>query len=61
MQLVTADLLADRLDDALSNPRYRQRASEIGRAVRARNGAAAAVERLEGLVAQAAGAYGVAR
>jgi len=59
--LVTADLLADRLDEALSDPRYRKRASDIGHAVRARNGAGAAVERLERLVAQGAGAYGVAR
>jgi vancomycin aglycone glucosyltransferase len=61
VQLVTADLLAERLDDALSDPRYGRRASEIGRAVRARNGAASAVERLEQLASQAAGADGAPR
>jgi vancomycin aglycone glucosyltransferase len=56
VQLVTADVLADRLDEALSDPRFHERASEIGGAVRARNGAAAAVARLEHLVARGAGA-----
>jgi UDP:flavonoid glycosyltransferase YjiC (YdhE family) len=61
VQLVTADILAERLDDALSDPRYGRCAAEIGRAVRGRNGAPAAVDRLERLVAAAAGACGVAR
>ena len=61
VQLVTADILAERLDDALSNPRYGRRAVEIGRAVRGRNGAPVAVDHLERLVAASAGACGVAR
>jgi vancomycin aglycone glucosyltransferase len=61
VQLVTADILAERLDDALSDPRYGTRAAAIGRAVRARNGAPAAVERLERLVSATAGVSGVAR
>ena len=61
VQLVTADLLAERLDAALSDPRYRKRATAIGHAVRPRNGAAAAVERLEHLVSHGAAAHGVAR
>src|SRR3954447_2355573 len=61
VQLVTADILAERLDDALSDPRYGKRAAEIGRAVRGRNGAPAAVEQLERLVSATAGAYGMAR
>ena len=61
VQLVTADIVAERLDDALSDPRYGARAADIGRAVRGRNGAPAAVERLERLVSPTAGACGVAR
>jgi sterol 3beta-glucosyltransferase len=61
VQLVTADILAERLDDALSDPRYGRRAAEIGRAVRGRNGAPAAVDRLERLVAATAGACRVSR
>ena len=61
VQIVTADVLAERLDAALSDRRHGERASEIGRAVRGRNGAPAAVEQLERLVSATAGACGVAR
>jgi UDP:flavonoid glycosyltransferase YjiC (YdhE family) len=54
VDLVTPDILAERLDDALSDPRYRNRAIEIGRAVRARNGVGAAVDHLERLVSASA-------
>ncbi|HMF99453.1 MAG TPA: glycosyltransferase [Vicinamibacterales bacterium] len=61
VNLVVPDTLAARLDEALTNPRYRRRAAEIGRAVRARNGAAAAVDHLERLVTASAAPSGLAR
>ncbi|HJZ76940.1 MAG TPA: glycosyltransferase [Vicinamibacterales bacterium] len=61
VDLVMPDTLAERLDEALTNPRYRSRAAEIGRAVRVRNGAAAAVDHLEGLVSASAAPSGLAR
>jgi vancomycin aglycone glucosyltransferase len=60
IDLVTADILAERLDGALSDPRYRSRAIDIGRAVRARNGAAAAVDHLERLVSASVAPSGFA-
>jgi vancomycin aglycone glucosyltransferase len=60
VDLVTADTVAGRLDEALTDPRYRRRAIEVARAVRARNGAAAAVDRLERLVSAARAPSGVA-
>jgi vancomycin aglycone glucosyltransferase len=61
VELVTPDTLAERLDAAVSDPRYRSRAIELGRAVRARNGTAAAVEHLERLVSTAVAPFGPAR
>ena len=61
VSLVTADILAERLDDALSNPRYCARAAEMGAAIRPRNGASLAVEHLERLVSAHADACGLAR
>jgi UDP:flavonoid glycosyltransferase YjiC (YdhE family) len=61
VQLVTADILAERLDAALCDPRYRKCASEIGRSVCGRNGAPDAVEQLERLVLATAGAPGMSR
>jgi vancomycin aglycone glucosyltransferase len=61
VDLVTPDTLAGRLDEALADPRYRSRAIEMGRAVRARNGVAAAVDHLERLVSASAAPSGLAR
>ena len=49
--LVTADLLADRIDAAVSDPAIRRRADAIAPAIRARNGAPAAAGLLERLTA----------
>jgi hypothetical protein len=51
VNLVTADILADRIDAAVGDPAIRARAAALAPAIRARNGAAAAVEYLERLVA----------
>ena len=52
--LVTADILADRLDAAVGDPAIRARAAALAPAIRARNGAPAAVDELERLVATGA-------
>jgi UDP:flavonoid glycosyltransferase YjiC (YdhE family) len=52
--LVTADILADRIDAAVGDPAIRARAAELAPAIRARNGAPAAVDHLERLVASGA-------
>jgi len=59
--LATTDILAERIDQALSDPVCRRRAIEIGQAVRLRNGAPAAVEHLERLVTTPVAASGLAR
>jgi vancomycin aglycone glucosyltransferase len=51
VDLVTADILAGRLDAALLDPAIAGRARALGQRIRARNGASAAVARLEALVA----------
>jgi UDP:flavonoid glycosyltransferase YjiC (YdhE family) len=48
--LATADILADRIDRALSDPAIRSRAGALAPVIRARNGAPAAVLALERLV-----------
>jgi vancomycin aglycone glucosyltransferase len=48
--LVTADVLAERVDAAVNDPRIAARASALGRAMRYRNGASAAAELLESFV-----------
>src|SRR5581483_4080539 len=48
--LVTADILAERVDRALNDPRIAGRAAALGGAMAARNGVDAAVELLETLV-----------
>ena len=50
VDLVTADILSDRLDAAVGDPAIRERAATLGRAVAARNGVDAAVGHLEALV-----------
>jgi UDP:flavonoid glycosyltransferase YjiC (YdhE family) len=52
--LVTADILADRIDAAVSDPAIRVRAASLAPAIRARNGAPVAAEELERLVATGA-------
>jgi UDP:flavonoid glycosyltransferase YjiC (YdhE family) len=52
VSLITADILADRLDIALNDASIRKRAAALGPVVAARNGAHAAVDYLERLVAQ---------
>jgi UDP:flavonoid glycosyltransferase YjiC (YdhE family) len=52
--LVTADVLADRVDAAVGDPAIRARAVALAPAIRARNGTTAAVEHLERLVATGA-------
>ena len=52
VSLITADILADRLDIALNDAGIRKRAAALGPVVAARNGAHAAVDHLERLVAQ---------
>lgn len=49
VELVTADILADRLDTALNDPRVRGRAAGLGPAIAARNGVSAAVDYIESL------------
>jgi vancomycin aglycone glucosyltransferase len=51
VDLITADILTDRLDVALHDSAMRKRAATLGAAVAARNGAPAAVDQLERLVA----------
>jgi vancomycin aglycone glucosyltransferase len=48
--LVTADILAERIDAAVNDPRMAARASALGVAMRDRNGVSAAAELLEALV-----------
>jgi UDP:flavonoid glycosyltransferase YjiC (YdhE family) len=52
--LVTADILADRIDAAVGDPAIRARATSLAPAIRARNGAPAAVAHLERLAANGA-------
>jgi len=47
--LVTADVLAERVEAAVEDPRFRARAQSLATAMRDRNGAAAAAEHLERL------------
>ena len=56
VSLITADILADRLDIALNDAGMRKRAAALGPVVAARNGAHAAVDHLERLVGQGLGA-----
>jgi len=49
VDLVTADVLTERIDAATGDERISERAAAIGRAVAARNGTADAVDRLEQL------------
>jgi vancomycin aglycone glucosyltransferase len=50
VQLVTADVLAERVDRAVNDPRIAARAATLGQAMRGRDGIDAAVELLETLV-----------
>ena len=50
VDLITADILADRLDTALHDAGIRKRAAALGPAIAARNGAQAAVDHIERLV-----------
>jgi UDP:flavonoid glycosyltransferase YjiC (YdhE family) len=47
VELITAEILSDRLDAALGDPAIRRRAAALGPAIAARNGADAAVDHLE--------------
>lgn len=51
VDLVTADMLSDRIDAALSTASIRERAAAAGRSIHPRNGVTAAVDHLEQLVA----------
>ncbi len=51
VELINADVLTERLDATVRDPRYRARAAALATAMRPRNGAPAAVEHLERLVA----------
>ena len=51
VELITADILADRLDAALNDAGIRKRAAALGPAMAARNGSHAAVDHIERLVA----------
>ena len=51
VELITADILTDRIDTALNDEGIRKRAAALGPAVAARNGANAAADLLERLVA----------
>jgi vancomycin aglycone glucosyltransferase len=50
VDLITADILSDRLDVALNDTGIRKRAAALGPAIAARNGAAAAADQFEELV-----------
>src|SRR5262249_22735013 len=50
VDLVTADVLAERVEAAVEDPRFRARAQSLAPAIRARNGAPAAAAQLERLV-----------
>ena len=54
VDLVTADILSDRIDAALGDPAIRRRAAALAPAVRARNGAPAAAVYVERLAASRA-------
>ena len=54
VELVTADILSDRIDAAIGDARIRERAATLGRAVASRNGTAAAVDHLEHLALHSA-------
>jgi vancomycin aglycone glucosyltransferase len=49
VELVTADVLSDRISLAIDTPRIRERAATLAPAIAARNGVSAAVELLEAL------------
>ena len=51
VDLITADILTDRIDIALHDAGMRKRAAAMGPAIAARNGAHAAVDHIERLVA----------
>jgi len=51
LDLITADILTDRIDAALNDARIRARAAAFGPVIAARNGVVAAAEHLEHLVA----------
>ena len=51
VDLITADILTDRIDAALNDAGIRKRAAMLGPAIAARNGANAAVDHIERLVA----------
>jgi vancomycin aglycone glucosyltransferase len=51
VELVTADVLTERIDSALNDVRIRDRAAALGSVIGPRNGVGAAVDRLERLVA----------
>jgi vancomycin aglycone glucosyltransferase len=51
VDLITADILSDRIDAAIGDTRIRERAAAAGRAIGPRNGVASAVTYLEQLVA----------
>lgn len=51
VDLITADILTDRIDTALNDAGIRKRAAALGPAIAARNGANAAVDVIERLVA----------
>jgi vancomycin aglycone glucosyltransferase len=55
VELVTADILADRIDAALNDAGMRRRAAALGQAMAGRNGVSAAVDALEALVDSRAG------
>ena len=52
VNLVTADVLAERVEAAVDDPRYRARAQSLAPAIRARNGAPAAAAQLERLTSE---------
>jgi UDP:flavonoid glycosyltransferase YjiC (YdhE family) len=49
VELITADVLSDRISRAVSDPRIRERVNRLAPAVAARNGVTTAVEHLEAL------------
>ena len=49
VDLITADILTDRVDAALGDPGIRKRAATLGPLIAARNGANAAVDEIERL------------
>ena len=49
VELVTADVLSDRISRAVNDPRIRERVAGLAPAIAVRNGVTAAVEHLEAL------------